>query len=75
MRRTVAAVEQVEVGDDGIRLGQLLKLVDAVETGGAVRELLAAGQVRVNGAVESRRGRQLRPGDVVEARGREVRLT
>lgn len=67
--------EPVEVGADGIRLGQLLKLVGVVDTGGAARELLDGGDVRVNGEAESRRGRQLRPGDVVVAGGRELRLT
>jgi ribosome-associated protein len=67
--------EPVEVGADGIRLGQLLKLVGVVDTGGAARELLDGGDVRVNGKAESRRGRQLRPGDVVTAGGRELRLT
>jgi ribosome-associated protein len=67
--------EPVEVGADGIRLGQLLKLVGVVDTGGAARELLDGGDVRVNGKAESRRGRQLRPGDIVTAGGRELRLT
>jgi ribosome-associated protein len=67
--------EPVEVGADGIRLGQLLKLVGVVDTGGAARELLDGSDVRVNGKAESRRGRQLRPGDVVTAGGRELRLT
>ena len=44
-------------GERGIRLGQLLKLLNLVETGGAARELLASGQVRVNGEVETRRCR------------------
>jgi ribosome-associated protein len=49
-----------------IRLGQFLKLADAVDQGGDVRALLATSAVRVNGEVEVRRGRQLGPGDVVE---------
>jgi ribosome-associated protein len=67
-------VDEVVVGEEGIRLGQLLKLVDVVETGGAARGLLAAGEVQVNGAVETRRGRQLAAGDVVAVAGRQVRL-
>jgi ribosome-associated protein len=58
-------VEDVSVGADGIRLGQLLKLANFVESGGEVRALLAQGGVTVNGAVETRRGAQLRSGDVV----------
>ena len=64
----------LEVGDRGIRLGQLLKLVGVVDTGGGARELLEADVVRVNGDVERRRGRQLAPGDVVAVPGREIRL-
>ena len=61
----VPEVPEVPVRDDGIRLGQLLKLADLVDTGADVKPLLADGDVRVNGEVESRRGRQLGPGDVV----------
>ena len=67
--------ERVDAGPEGIRLGQLLKLVGVVGTGGAARQLLADGDVRVNGETESRRGRQLRPGDVVVAGGRTLHLT
>lgn len=65
----------VEVGERGIRLGQLLKLANLVETGGAARGLLEAGDVRVNGEVETRRGRQLVAGDVIECGQERVTLT
>jgi ribosome-associated protein len=65
----------VEVGERGIRLGQLLKLANLVETGGAARGLLESGEVRVNGEVETRRGRQLGAGDVVECGQERVTLT
>jgi ribosome-associated protein len=63
------------VGPAGIRLGQLLKLANLVDSGGEVRPLLAEGGVTVNGAVETRRGAQLRPGDVVALGETQVRLT
>jgi len=69
----VTAVD-VEVGERGIRLGQLLKLVNLVESGGAARALLESGDVRVNGEVETRRGRQLAVGDVVDCAGEAVTL-
>ena len=65
----------VEVGERGIRLGQLLKLANLVETGGAARGLLESGEVRVNGEVETRRGRQLGVGDIVECGPERVTLT
>ena len=58
-------------GEDSIRLGQLLKLADLVESGAEVKDVLIAGAVRVNGEPEERRGRQLRTGDVVQVEGRE----
>jgi len=67
-------MREVEVRDDGIRLGQLLKLADFVEAGSDVRPLLAEGVVTVGGRVETRRGRQLKKGDVVAVGDTKVRL-
>ena len=64
----------VPIRDEVIRLGQLLKLVNLVESGGAARALLESGDVRVNGEVETRRGRQLAVGDVVDCAGEAVTL-
>jgi ribosome-associated protein len=50
----------------GITLGQALKIANLVGTGGEAKVLIQSGEVRVNGEVETRRGRELRPGDVVE---------
>jgi ribosome-associated protein len=58
-------------GEDTIRLGQLLKLIDAVPSGAQVKDVLVAGDVRVNGEAEERRGRQLHAGDVVSVEGQE----
>ena len=55
----------VAIRDDVIRLGQLLKLANLIESGSDAKDLLAAGVVTVNGDVETRRGRQLVDGDVV----------
>lgn len=68
-------MEELEVGAAGIRLGQLLKLAGWVESGGAAKAVLDAGEVRVNGRAESRRGAQLHPGDVVHFEDRSLRVT
>ena len=65
----------VEIRDDMIRLGQLLKLADLAEDGTEAKELIAAGEVLVNGAVETRRGRQLLVGETVTVRGQTVGIT
>ena len=68
-------VRDVDIAGDGIRLGQLLKLADVVEVGADVKELLAEGRVQVNGEVETRRGRQLFVGDIVDVGGTALRVT
>ncbi len=50
----------------GITLGQALKAASIAGTGGEAKILVQTGEVRVNGEVETRRGRKLREGDVVE---------
>jgi ribosome-associated protein len=62
---------KIRPGEESIRLGQLLKLVDAVPTGAQVKDVLFSGAVLVNGEPEERRGRQLRRGDVVTVEGME----
>ncbi len=58
-------IEDVPIRDESIRLGQFLKLANLIESGSDAKELMIQGSVTVNGEVETRRGRQLRPGDVV----------
>lgn len=67
-------VREVEIRDESIRLGQFLKLADLVDLGADAKPLLADGEVEVNGEVETRRGRQLRKGDVVSLGGQSVRV-
>lgn len=64
----------VTIRDESIRLGQFLKLADLVESGSDAKELIAEGEILVNGEPETRRGRQLRIGDVVEFDGRSARV-
>ncbi|GAC1441447.1 MAG: hypothetical protein NVSMB55_09220 [Mycobacteriales bacterium] len=67
-------MREVSVRDAGIRLGQLMKLAGLAETGADARVLLGLGEVEVNGEPESRRGRQLQPGDVVTVGEETVRV-
>jgi ribosome-associated protein len=57
-----------------IRLGQLLKLAGIIDSGSAVKALLASETVVVNGERETRRGRQLHPGDSVRVGEQELRV-
>jgi ribosome-associated protein len=62
----------IEIRDDSIRLGQLLKLADFIDNGSEAKDLLMTGAVLVNGEVETRRGRQLVAGETVTVRGETV---
>ncbi|GAB7004092.1 RNA-binding S4 domain-containing protein [Nocardioides sp. AN3] len=66
--------DDVPIREDMIRLGQFLKLANLVEHGGQAKEVIAAGEVRVNGDVEMRRGRQLHVGDVVRLGSQAARI-
>ncbi len=58
-------VETITITSDMIRLGQLLKFADVAESGAQAGALVTSGDVRVDGEVETRRGRQLGDGAVV----------
>jgi len=57
-----------------VPLGAFLKLAGVASTGGHAKLLVQEGEVRVNGEVETRRGRKLVAGDVVGTGRREVRV-
>ena len=61
-------ITDVPVRDGGIRLGQFLKFVGVADSGADAGALIADGEVLVDGVVETRRGRQLERGAVVEVR-------
>lgn len=59
-----------------IKLAQYLKFIGIAPTGGQAKLMIQAGEVQVNGEIETRRGKQLVAGDRVTVLGRtfEVRL-
>ena len=59
---------------DFVELNQLLKLVGLVDSGGAGKQLVAAGLVQVDGAVESRKTAKIRAGQVVRVDGFEIHV-
>ena len=62
------------IKDDFIKLGQLLKAADIVQSGGEAKELILDGQVTVNGAVELQRGKKIHAGDIVSCNGQEIKV-
>ncbi len=69
------AIEDVPIRDESIRLGQFLKLANLIDSGSEAKELMIQGLVTVNDEVETRRGRQLVPGDVVHLGAARARVS
>jgi ribosome-associated protein len=67
-------VAEVTISDESIRLGLFLKLAGLADGGSDAKALVEAGEVTVNGRVDTRRGRQLHDGDIVTLAGRSVRV-
>jgi ribosome-associated protein len=63
---------EIQIDGATIRLGQLLKLAGIIDSGSAVKALLATQPVSVNGEPETRRGRQLHPGDRIRVGEHEL---
>ena len=59
----------METSSNTIKLDQFLKFVGIAPTGGQAKLMIQDGDVRVNGTIETRRGRKLVPGDKVTATG------
>ena len=55
-----------------IKLDSFMKWQNLVETGGQAKLLIQNGEVRVNGKIETRRGRKLLNGDTVTFRGKTL---
>ena len=58
--------KEIEIYTETITLGQFLKWAGIVETGQQAKTVIQEGEVKLNGVVETRRGKTLKPGDVVE---------
>ena len=68
-------MRDVAIADESIRLGQFLKLAALLDSGSDAKAAIGDGLVSVNGDVETRRGRQLRPGDTVSIGADAARVT
>ncbi len=62
-------MREIRIETEYIKLQDLLKFANLTETGGAAKEAVQDGEVRVNGEVCTMRGKKIRPGDVVEYLG------
>lgn len=59
-------MEIIQIKDDYIKLGQLLKLAGLVDSGSDAKTEIQEGLVKVNGEVQLQRGKKIYAGDIVE---------
>lgn len=69
-------MEEVSIrsNEDFIKLGQFLKKAGMVDSGVEAKVVVQNGEVKVNGETDTRRGKKLVPGDVVEYKGKTVKV-
>ena len=67
-------MQSIKIRDEYIKLGQLLKLAGLVEDGVDAKIVIQDGLVKVNGEVDTRRGRKIVAGDIVEFEGNQIRV-
>ena len=67
-------MESFKIKDEYIKLGQALKASGLAESGVAAKYAVQDGFVKVNGQVETQRGKKLVPGDLVEYNGKTLKI-
>lgn len=67
-------METLRLRDDFIKLGQALKAAGLVESGVDAKFVIQDGLVKVNGQIETQRGKKLVSGDVVEFDGQTIKI-
>lgn len=67
-------MEVIKLRDDFIKLGQALKAANLVESGVDAKFVIQDGLVKVNGRIETQRGKKLVAGDIVEFDGETIKI-
>ena len=67
-------MKTIKITTEFIKLQDLLKFANLVETGGMAKECVQCGEVLVNGEVCTMRGRKLRPGDSFAFQGQSFTI-
>ncbi len=67
-------MQEIKIRDEFIKLGQALKLAGLVDSGVEAKIVIQDGEVKLNGAVETQRGKKIVSGDVVEYNGNSFKI-
>ena len=61
-------------GEEFIKLGQAMKKAGMVDSGVDAKIVIQDGLVKVNGEIDTRRGRKIVAGDIVEYEGNKIKV-
>lgn len=64
----------IHLRDEFIKLGQALKAAGLADSGVEAKFIIQDGKVKVNGQVETQRGKKLVSGDIIEFNGKTVEI-
>lgn len=67
-------MKEIKIHSEYITLGQLIKYLGIVNTGGEIKVFLSENSVFVNEMPENRRGKKLYPGDFVQISGKKFKI-
>lgn len=67
-------MEKIQLKEDYIKLGQALKAAGLVESGVVAKLVIQEGSVKVNGKIETQRGKKLVDGDTVEYENKQIKI-
>lgn len=67
-------MDTIYIKDEFIKLGQAMKLAGLIDSGLEAKIVIQNGEVKVNGEIDTRRGKKLVPGDMFEFEGNQVKV-
>ena len=74
MKKKDNEMEIVEINTEFIKLDQLLKWANFTASGVESKMFILNGEVKVNGEVETRRGKKIYDGYIVEFNGEKIKV-
>ena len=74
MKKKDDEMEIVEINTEFIKLDQLLKWANFTASGVESKMFILNGEVKVNGEVETRRGKKIYDGYIVEFNGEKIKI-
>lgn len=67
-------MRNIKINQEPVELYKILKFEGLVSSGGEAKSVIAAGQVRLNGAVETQKRKKIMAGDRIEFAGEQLRV-